>query len=93
MADLIDIRTLDLPPAWHAQAVCGVASGDAEFFPEKGGASRSHAAQAAKTTCQGCPVKQQCLDYALEHRVAFGIWGGLSAMERRQLISERRKAS
>lgn len=36
----------------------------------------------AKATCAGCPVKAQCLDYALSTRQDFGVWGGLSDVER-----------
>lgn len=37
--------------------------------------------QAIKELCQQCPVKADCLDYALLTE-AYGIWGGLSAAER-----------
>jgi WhiB family redox-sensing transcriptional regulator len=48
--------------------------------PEKGGSTRD-----AKRICQGCDVKQQCLEYALANDERFGIWGGLSERERRKL--------
>jgi WhiB family redox-sensing transcriptional regulator len=50
------------------------------FFPEKGGSTRE-----AKRICAQCTVREQCLDYALEHDERFGIWGGLSERERRRL--------
>lgn len=34
-------------------------------------------------TCWGCPVREECLAYALEEREDFGIWGGIAARERR----------
>jgi hypothetical protein len=39
----------------------------------------------AVKTCVGCPVRQQCLDYALARNERFGIWGGLSYRQRVQL--------
>jgi len=39
----------------------------------------------AVETCVGCPVRQQCLDYALARDERFGIWGGLSYRQRVQL--------
>ena len=39
----------------------------------------------AKKTCLGCPVRHECLQYALDHDERFGIWGGLSERERRRL--------
>jgi WhiB family redox-sensing transcriptional regulator len=38
----------------------------------------------ARAVCGGCPVKQECLDYALRHHEKFGIWGGLTERERRR---------
>jgi WhiB family redox-sensing transcriptional regulator len=45
---------------------------------------------AAKRVCAACPVRQECLDYALRVREQYGIWGGLTEVERRALASERR---
>jgi WhiB family redox-sensing transcriptional regulator len=30
----------------------------------------------AKVVCHGCPVRQACLDGALERREPWGVWGG-----------------
>jgi len=68
------------PPAWMAEALC--AQVDAEmFFPEKQGAHN----RAAKRTCLRCDVRTECLDYAVKHKIAWGIWGGKSDRERRSL--------
>jgi WhiB family redox-sensing transcriptional regulator len=40
----------------------------------------------AKDTCNRCPVRQACLDEALGRRESFGIWGGMSTAERRELL-------
>ena len=40
----------------------------------------------AKEICRTCPVRQPCLDYAVEIREPHGIWGGLSEAERRPLL-------
>ena len=37
---------------------------------------------AAMRVCEGCPVKQACLDYALEVD-ASGVWGGTTRAQRR----------
>jgi WhiB family redox-sensing transcriptional regulator len=44
----------------------------------------------AKTVCQRCPVRAQCLTEALGIRDCSGVWGGLSEDERRAL--QRRNA-
>lgn len=35
----------------------------------------------AKAICAGCPVKAECLEYALDGRELYGVWGGLSQTE------------
>ncbi len=35
--------------------------------------------------CNGCAVRVDCLEFALEARVRFGIWGGLTEKQRRSL--------
>lgn len=69
---------LDLPrpPEWMQRALCAEIGGD-EWFPEKGCNGT-----AAKRICQRCPVQQECRDYAEEHRIADGIWGGVAEKAR-----------
>lgn len=69
----------DGPLAWQERALCAQTDPEA-FFPEKGGSTRE-----AKRVCATCEVRQECLEYALEHDERFGIWGGLSERERRKL--------
>lgn len=66
-------------PVWFADALCAQTDPDG-FFPEKGGSTRE-----AKSVCARCTVAAECLDYALANNERFGIWGGLSERERRQL--------
>ena len=73
--------------SWRALARCrGV---DPEIFhpaPEDEG-------EAAKAICGLCPVREPCLDEALLHREKDGVWGGLTARERRRLLRQRRKSA
>lgn len=39
----------------------------------------------AKAVCAGCPVRAECLAFALEHGLDDGIFGGLDAADRRAL--------
>lgn len=43
----------------------------------------------AKAICADCPVRAQCLDFALHTRESYGIWGGLNETERRRLVAKR----
>lgn len=61
------------------QAICGQVDADL-FFPERGTSARE-----AKAVCLACPVRPECLDWALDNGEMFGIWGGLTERERRRL--------
>jgi WhiB family transcriptional regulator, redox-sensing transcriptional regulator len=41
----------------------------------------------AKNLCFSCPVRKQCLQWALEHRQIWGIWGGKDEVEIRRALS------
>lgn len=64
---------------FFADALC--AQTDPEvFFPEKGGTTKE-----AKRICARCEVRDACLTFAVEGDERFGVWGGLSERERRNL--------
>lgn len=69
------------PPDWIQRAVCRSVDPDL-WYPDKGDSVGSRAAIAI---CRSCPVRAQCLAYALDHGERFGVWGGLSANQRRAL--------
>lgn len=78
---LVDIEQWLARPAWMARAACrGMAARDDVFFPPRGEATGP-----AKAICRGCPVRFDCLDYAMINGERHGIWGGLSERERRRL--------
>ena len=71
---------------WDIEAGCQ--SIDPEvFFPDR---PSDHAA-AAKAICRGCPVRKQCLEFALDARLDHGVWGGLTEVERRSLRRSRQR--
>ena len=54
------------------------------WFPESGARS-IYVGRIARELCGKCPVQQECLTYALEEDIRFGIWGGLTAENRLRL--------
>lgn len=80
-----------LPPAedWRAHAVCRTANDPELWFPVGENTTAWQNAAAAKATCYGCPVIDQCLRWALDNREDVGIWGGLDEAERRRLHGRR----
>jgi WhiB family redox-sensing transcriptional regulator len=75
------------PLDWQSHASCTEVDPEI-FFPERGGSSK-----AARAVCSGCQVRMQCLEYALNNKEQFGIWGGTSERERRRLRKERARRS
>jgi WhiB family redox-sensing transcriptional regulator len=43
----------------------------------------------AKVVCATCPVRTECLADALDNRVEYGVWGGMTERERRALLRRR----
>ena len=72
---------------WMRHAACK-GEDQALFFPERGESLAS-----ARVICAGCPVREACLEYAIEHRIRHGVWGGTSERERRPLIRARRESA
>jgi WhiB family redox-sensing transcriptional regulator len=70
-------------PSWMERAACIDMPLDV-FFP---GPGRLGAADTRKAVaiCRQCPVRQACLDYALEHPDMAGVWGGTSHRERNRI--------
>lgn len=69
---------------WRARGACRSHDPDRLFVP--GAAQRE-----AKTVCNPCPVRAQCLAEALDRRIEFGIWGGMTERERRALLRRHPK--
>lgn len=64
--------------SWIRDGLCvGVADPEI-FFPHRGAGK----ADAAKAICATCPVRRECLRYALKAPEEFGVWGGLDEVER-----------
>ena len=55
------------------------------FFPSDG-----VGVDAARAICGSCPVKAECLEYALDAKIDHGVWGGCSERERRRILKRRR---
>lgn len=55
------------------------------FFPKQG-----ETKPAAVELCRRCPVRWDCLQYALAvSPPVYGIWGGTTETERRRMIRDR----
>lgn len=64
---------------WVMQARCRNGDPDALFV-------RGAAQRRAASICRQCPVVMQCRADALDNKVEFGVWGGLTERQRRALL-------
>lgn len=67
---------------WQGLAACRSADPELFFPPSAAGPSLKQAEQ-AKAICACCPVRRQCLAFAMLAGQTHGIWGGLTEDERR----------
>jgi WhiB family redox-sensing transcriptional regulator len=74
-------------PRWMLRAHCREAA-PGEFFPSDG-----VGVEHARKVCGECPVRVDCLEYALTYRIDHGVWGGCSERERRRILRQRRLTS
>ena len=75
------------PASWLDLAACTEVD-PAIFSPERGEPTGP-----AKRVCLVCPVRAQCLDYALDNHILHGVFGGLSEHERRAMLRQRGRAA
>jgi len=84
MNSTIEIPTLDAPVLeerpWAVYSACREA--DPEIFFA---ATRADE-RAALAVCSTCAVADECLQFAIETRERFGVWGGTNERERRKML-------
>ncbi|GGX01041.1 transcriptional regulator WhiB [Streptomyces malachitofuscus] len=79
---------------WRNSAACRTEDPDL-FFPIGTSGPALLQTEQAKGVCRRCPVREQCLEWALETGQSIGVWGGTSEDERRALkrrIAARRSS-
>lgn len=74
-------------PEWYIKGECRSHDPDL-WYPEKGDRVSE---KLAKKHCLNCPVRNECLGFALENDEPWGIWGALLPRERRSLQRRQRK--
>jgi len=69
---------------WRDDAACRHTNAEL-FFPAGSTGIAVDQIEAAKSVCHACPVRDACLQFALESNQEAGIWGGKDEDERRKL--------
>lgn len=67
---------------WQDKASCrGIDTN--VFFQDHAGVSSNYASQ--RIMCAQCPVRLECLDFALDNHIKYGLWGGIAPRNRRDV--------
>jgi WhiB family transcriptional regulator, redox-sensing transcriptional regulator len=75
---------------WRSSGACRSADPDL-FFPISGEGPGERQIARAKLICAGCPVRQECLEFALANAQTYGIWGGTTVEDRQRDRRRRRR--
>jgi WhiB family transcriptional regulator, redox-sensing transcriptional regulator len=78
--------------AWRDRALCATSESPDDWFPDHG-RQPERVRLRVERTCAACPVRAECLAYAVENGERYGIWGGMTEEERRGVSLPRRAAS
>ena len=81
----VSLRRGALDIGWRERGLCSPATAHL-FYVERGAGTKP-----AKRICARCPVREECLEYALTTAEKGGIWGGLSERERRRIRKSRQQ--
>lgn len=78
---------------WQWKAACQDIEDPEIFFPvgQYGQPAPEWRIEETKRICRRCPVAEECLKWALDTNQRYGIWGGMSEIERQAL--KRRSSS
>lgn len=73
------LKNPEADSSWRERAACR-SKGVKDFFGS--GPTRK-----SRSMCSICVVKQQCLQFALDNEITYGIWGGVDSKERRTMLA------
>jgi WhiB family redox-sensing transcriptional regulator len=71
------------PVADHPDRACNGVADPEIFFPGRIAGHVDY--RPARAVCGRCPVREPCLQWAIETRQQHGFWGGATPDERRRL--------
>ncbi len=77
---------------WRSAGACLTADPDL-FFPISPAGLAEEQVAGAKAICAGCEVRRECLEFALAHEPAHGIWGGTTPEDRQRDRRRKRRAA
>lgn len=91
---MVSIKRLPMPLQdvyeWQYDGLCREVDPEDFFSPEaERGTPKARREEAAKALCARCPVIEQCREHALTVQEPYGVWGGMSESDRREILEHR----
>ena len=83
--------TTELVDDWRERAACRQYDPEWWFAYEKDSVSQATARRALDICRTLCPVRQECLEFAEREPERYGIWGGLTDVERNNARAAKRQ--
>lgn len=77
-------------PGWQTRGACRGMNPEL-WFPEGEGREWVGEIAVAQEICDSCPVRVECLNYALTEPSMDGIWGGTTIRDRERIRRHRRR--
>jgi WhiB family transcriptional regulator, redox-sensing transcriptional regulator len=84
MVDARPIATVSTLSSWNWRVAARCRTADADELFVRGAEQRQ-----VRGFCKNCPVRTECLAHALDEKVEFGVWGGMTERERRAVLRSR----
>ncbi len=69
---------LDLPLFVREEALC------AQVDPDLWFEVNDDLVKEAVSICHQCPVMEECRQFSIDHRIYYGVWGGMTGPQRRR---------
>ena len=76
LADAVDEVGLDHIPCAQAPDL---------YYPDAEDGHASYYVRLAKRACKPCPLLNMCGTYAVKYREEYGVWGGMSPIDRKNI--------
>ncbi|MGH2767490.1 MAG: WhiB family transcriptional regulator [Actinomycetota bacterium] len=85
------LATLEVDARWQDRSACKGMDPTLFFGPEHAETvkEKREREETARQVCNVCSVRAECLEYALSAREAYGIWGGMTELERKAHLRRR----
>lgn len=85
---LISLPSLRSPDngLWRDHALCK-GMGNERFFNDTRGRRKKNEVNEAIRICLSCPVRRECLRFAIANDIMHGVWGGMTPEQRKYAVS------